>query len=244
MKDIWHFINNPALEQDDLGSTFKEKTIRLKNCFVFALICIIVYAALLWIADYLLKMVGIDIHLLELKDKENKQFSLTNLSVIQMWIVAAFLAPVWEEIEFRLLLNPKRIYVALSIALYYFLHSRTISFTKEKIISNPNDLIFAALQALFLGWILYTFLSESFLKEIKENKGKIMIWTSIIVFTYVHLHNYGDLTLSILLLSPLLLLYIFSVGWILTYLRIKNGIMWSITFHIIHNCLINSIKGF
>lgn len=243
MLEIWKFIKDPEPLRNT-KTDFKSKLRRFKKAFFFLLITLIIYTLILSALDKIFKYFDLNISVFDLKDTTVLNKLTAKYSIIQLWVITAIMAPIWEEIEFRLLLRPTRLYIAVSLSLFYLLHSGSISFKTEKFLNEPAVVAFSLIQAIFIGLFIYYILSESLLETLSYSKFKLMVWGSVIVFTYVHLKNYGDLNFLKLLLSPVLLLYVFIVGWLLSYLRIRNGFLWCVAFHALHNCLINSIKGF
>jgi len=66
---------------------------------------------------------------------------------------------------------------------------------------------------------------------------KIIVYLSTIIFAYVHISNY-NLTTMIIIISPILVLPQFVTGLILAFIRVKHGLIWSMAFHSLHNCIL------
>jgi len=69
-----------------------------------------------------------------------------------------------------------------------------------------------------------------------RNQGyfKIVFWVLTLLFGYVHLSNY-EITTSILLFSPFLVMPQIILGAILGFIRVKFGLIWAIALHAIYN---------
>lgn len=74
----------------------------------------------------------------------------------------------------------------------------------------------------------------------KPNSFKIAFYTFTIVFAFIHITNF-DITKSVLLLSPILVLPQLFAGIGLGYLRIKFGLRWAILLHCVYNTIFLSI---
>lgn len=61
------------------------------------------------------------------------------------------------------------------------------------------------------------------------------------IFALVHLFNYPTLSRAALLLSPLLIAPQFFLGALAGFLRVREGLIWAILLHSLHNLLLVSI---
>ena len=93
-----------------------------------------------------------------------------------------------------------------------------------------------------LAVILAPFLEELifrgpllFFKNSKYFSTALYIFT--IAFGLVHISNF-ELTTQVLLLSPLLVAPQVSVGFILGYIRVKFGLIWSMALHACYNMVL------
>lgn len=75
----------------------------------------------------------------------------------------------------------------------------------------------------------------------KPNAFKLGFYIFTIGFALIHITNF-ELTTSILLLSPILVLPQLFVGIGLGYLRIRFGLQWSILLHCVYNLIFLSIS--
>lgn len=151
-----------------------------------------------------------------------------NLTPWMKLLVGVILAPIYEEIIFRSLLKFKRINVVLFLI--------TISaFILYYIIKSKIEV------ALFLSILLLCFISilifysrnqiESFI----SSRFKYFFYATILLFGLLHTFNftgniYALLAFSFILGGPQLVL-----GYILGYIRMNHGLVYSILFHMIVN---------
>ena len=80
-------------------------------------------------------------------------------------------------------------------------------------------------ELIFRGPLLFFKNSEYF---------PIVLYIFTIAFGLVHISNF-ELTTQVLLLSPLLVAPQISVGFILGYIRVKFGLIWSMALHACYN---------
>lgn len=130
-----------------------------------------------------------------------------------------------------------------------FQHIPIWKFILLGVIINPffEELLFRlCLRFTLEDFTKYSILSVSFLdKQVMKRFGKyvtylwinkfhLIFFFSAIVFAYFHLSNY-ELSITIVLLSPLLVAPQFITGLFLGYLRVKYSFMLGYSMHAIHN---------
>lgn len=74
----------------------------------------------------------------------------------------------------------------------------------------------------------------------KPNSFKFAFYAFTIIFAFVHITNF-DMTNTVLLLSPILVLPQLFAGIGLGYLRIRFGLSWAILLHCVYNTVFLSI---
>ena len=154
------------------------------------------------------------------------------------FIIGCFFAPLLEEYLFRWQLTKRYAsiyFVMLSIAtmIIFGIESELISWV-----------IF--LTALAIARILHVILKKRSL-TLTHNLWKkcypVLFYVTAIIFGLIHLSNYKDLTLT----DPSIVFYMGSQlfgGLILGYLRIRQGIAYSILFHACFNLIALSLELF
>ncbi len=189
----------------------------------------------------------------QLLNFQNSSQSGNLLGIIIMLIfIGAFIciiAPVIEEIIFRLHLKLKNIYIALSFGIFigYFGISELTSSLLEKY-SSFDKLLQVALIFLvtIVATIILVILFQLILKytkfgnlisKIYTKKFAIPFYLSIITFGFIHILNFQNLPKFGFLAIPFLTLNQLWIGYVLVYIRMRFGIGYSILTHIIHNSL-------
>jgi len=174
---------------------------------------------------------------------------LETISSIPIWlflILASVQAPLTEEISFRLFLNPSKFKLSLALFgfCFYFLS-----------ILNSFDLVFSysfipILPILFSNIINSLILSITLYFTFKTNNNFYitifdyiktnffwLFYGSSVIFGLIHLQNFTklDFFTNYFWLLPILVLPQTIVGVVLAYIRVKNGIVWSIMAHSFYN---------
>lgn len=217
MSNDTHYFNLVKMEIIEYIIRPELKQIRKPTLlnFVVLAFCYIIVLIPLSIVEYLISIkFNISHHLIE-----NKTVGLILFGV--------FIAPVYEEIIFRLLLklDKKNIGVfTVTILTLIFL-----SFFKNKLI-----------YLFFLSVLLITIFSFFFFfkrkcKSFVNDNHKYFYWGSSILFGILHAANFSGniyliISLSLFLGSPQIVL-----GFILGYIRMNYGFLYGILFHIIIN---------
>ena len=148
--------------------------------------------------------------------------------VFFLFLSACFITPVLEEILFRapVIFSPKNISLFIG-GVSYIIITKTLHINSWKIL-----FLIGAISGVFIYKIWSTFLIK---KEIKilTTKKMIVVFTIItsLIFGAVHTLNYSEVNIySLILTIPI----VFS-GFGFAYIRIKNGLIWSIVLHSMHN---------
>lgn len=164
---------------------------------------------------------------------KNNRIQLSFLQVV-------FFAPLMEESLFRLLLKPKiknllAFSVISSLVIFYLFWK-----THYQIAT-----IWICLQivSLLLIWKRQSYFRQFY--RIYIRRFPYFFYFSIIMFGLVHLGNftYPEITIWIVLLSPLLILPQLIMGSMLGFIRMKWGIVYSILFHTMVNGIAFSIMN-
>lgn len=143
------------------------------------------------------------------------------------------IAPLIEEIIFRLPLSLKKEHIIISLSLL-----TTIFFGGNVAKWGQIEIIVFFKIIFFILLIIYIFykINLSHLTNIKENYFKYFFYVLTIFFGLLHVTNFlkyipnNFKLLSILFIIPQIVLAFFS-----GYMRIKNGFFWSVLMHIIFN---------
>lgn len=132
--------------------------------------------------------------------------ALAEYSVWQLMLIAVIGTPLLEELIFRFSLRFQTNPIA-GIA-------RLVS---PRIDPETDALLAADRRATWDNYFPYTFYGLA------------------IAFAFIHLLNYGDWTLGMLLVSPLLVAPQFVMGALAGFLRVRFGFVWAFLLHALHN---------
>ena len=160
-----------------------------------------------------------------------------NVDSIEAFLIASIFIPVFEEIILRLNLkiSKNNLLITFLIVLTFLMYKQTELIGKISYCS----------MILVLLAIFYLFST----KHLKYNKLKLVIgkfWENnfpiifhifCLSFGFLHLLNYEQMTPSLLILSPLIVLPQIIMGYALGYLRMNFGFSYNIAFHIIFNSI-------
>ena len=215
MKKIISFIVNPSLD----------KTHKKANVWVFILIItsVFIFDVFFVLSISFFKFENIKTSTDGLEFYKNKWF---------LYLIPCLLVPVVEELSCRLFLKKSLINSYISLSLITFIS--ILLFQNRKIYALDwyvlNTLVFS-----FVIWIsLFSF--RKYLANIKI-PDRTIFYASAVLFSLLHLSNYSfqinELPKYLFLIIPQL----FS-GLLYGYIRITNGITYSILSHSIHNTIL------
>ncbi len=222
--EIYLFLLNPEFVVHELP--FREKYKNLKAAFFLN-------AKMLLVWGIILAFISLIFSILELSSPfsilSQRFRSLKELPKLNALLFAVVLAPLVEELSFRGFLVFKRFMVGLSVGAF------TYSF--GQVLFHPYvSRYFIIATAFVVICITLLTLNEDRLKISLRSK-RWMLYFSCTLFALVHISNYDISNLSV----GLTLLLLFSVvpqgitGICLSYVRLKNGILWSMIYHSIFN---------
>jgi|TARA_B110000046_G_C12973045_1_gene389815 hypothetical protein len=198
---LWHFIKKPV----ELGEDSASLQVKIGTCLALFIIQI---PPLL----VLMVLVGGLEHLgLWEEDMHSLQKIFKEMEPALIFFFAVIMAPLFEEIMFRLILRFRSNFLILwsirLIALLQIDDKRTLLKTARKVWDK------------FYGWIFY-FMT--------------------LAFGLMHILNFEP-SLNIYLLAPILVAPQILIGINLGYLRVRFGLIWSILFHAFYNGILMSI---
>jgi membrane protease YdiL (CAAX protease family) len=166
------------------------------------------------------------------------QFS-SSLSESTILLYITIVGPIVEEISFRGWLTDKK-YLALlccfafSVLITEIILDDLIRLTINRWFRITLD----CLTGVSISSLLYRFWDRFIL--LLKSKFRYAVMFSCFTFAVIHILNYEIQQISLLSFLALLLIIlpIYLMGFVLTYVRLKNGLMWSIGLHILNNSLI------
>ena len=163
---------------------------------------------------------------------------LESVPAAQFLLLAVIIAPLTEEIVFRLPLRFSRQNILISIVFMLIPVSGLMVQGR-----NHQQIVFWGLWGL-IGAVLYGVWSR-ILCQINRRTGERwfarhlswLVYGSSIVFGLLHLMNFPR---SAWIAAPVLVLPQFTLGLLLAYVRIKFGFQWSVLTHGLHNFVASS----
>jgi len=215
MKKIISFIVNPSLD----------KAYKKANVWVFILIIasVFIFDVFFVLGISFFQFENINTSTDGLEFYKNKWF---------LYLIPCLLVPVLEELSCRLFLKKSLINSYISLSLITFI--LILLFQNRKIYTLDwyvlNTLVFS-----FVIWIsLFSF--KKYLANIKI-ADRTIFYTSAVLFSLLHLSNYSfqvnELPKYLFLIIPQ-----FFSGLLYGYIRIKNGMTYSILSHSIKNTIL------
>ena len=215
MKKLLSFIINPNLDQG-----YEKANVWV---FIFFIISILIFDVFFILGISFFNFENINTNIGGLEFYKNKWF---------LYLIPCLLVPVVEELSCRLFLKKSLINSYISLSLITFIS--ILLFQNRKIYALDwyvlNTLVFS-----FVIWISL-FLFRKYLANIKI-ADRTIFYASAVLFSLLHLSNYSfqinELPKYLFLIIPQL----FS-GLLYGYIRITNGITYSILSHSIHNTIL------
>lgn len=221
LKEIIVFAKAPNEEQDHLS--FIGKISKVLPAYLLCFLAVIITAILLLIVS---TIIGEDIG----KQRESLK---TFKSAFENFFLIVFLAPLIEELTYRLFLRRNIINISISL---FFLIYYTISILNDTSFYNlePSVLLpkmgMAAVPVLIL---LYFF--NSFFIWLKRINYKYIFWFSCMCFALMHLINFQPLSFYEKIFFPILVIPQFAYGFIFGFMRVKYGFFWGFLIHVLIN---------
>lgn len=161
----------------------------------------------------------------------------TNSSPLLTLIELAIIAPIIEEISFRLNLLFSKINFALSTCFLSFIAITLIY--NIGVFEISNESLYRAIFSVSLGIIIYInliyFVENRLMLFWKKNK-LFIFYTSLSLFSIPHVLNF-ELNEVPFWFIPIIVLPMVSSGIVYSYLRLKQGILSSLLLHSLVNLL-------
>lgn len=133
--------------------------------------------------------------------------------------------PLWQFIFFGVVINP----FMEELIFRFFLRFKATALTDYSLLST-----FAAGKRIMKN-------IEVCLTRVWKKKFRLIFFSSALLFATFHLSNY-ELSITVVLLSPLLIAPQFIMGVFIGYLRIKYNLMLGYFMHSIHNAFFISLS--
>ena len=215
MKKLLSFIINPNLDQG-----YKKVNVWF---FILLITSIFIFDIFFIIGISFFKLENIDISTGGLEFYKNKWF---------LYLIPCLLVPIVEELSCRLFLKKSLINSYISLSLITFI--LILLLQNRKIYSLDLYVLNTLVFSFFIWLLLFSF--KKYFVNIKIT-DRTIFYGSAILFSLLHLSNYSfqinELPKYLFLIIPQL-----CSGLIYGYIRVKNGIIYSILLHSIHNTIL------
>ncbi|MEO1653568.1 MAG: CPBP family intramembrane glutamic endopeptidase [Bacteroidota bacterium] len=219
LKDMWFFFKNPQPQPE----AWKSKSQAFKE---MGQILLIDYALMLLSTIPLLLFLN-----KEIMDSHKMDEVLKEFPPLMIFFYGALLAPVMEEIAFRLYLRFSPLNLMISFLLLSLFFGTMLP---TSLLYHPVFMVVALLLVLSFLFLFRKRIAQS-LEHFWRKQWAYIYYFSALLFGFFHLSNYELPVYQLILLSPILVLPQILLGFILGYLRIKRGILAPICLHILHN---------
>ncbi len=162
------------------------------------------------------------------KEFHIKQLEIVGLSARQKILLTVLFSPVYEEILFRSLLKFKKNNIILFIVTNLIIIIAAVIYSKITGVIILGILLFGLLSFLL-------FFGRNKIEQYMSSNFKYFFYVTAIVFGLLHSTNFTGNIYIIMAFSPILGGPQIVTGAILGYIRMKNGLVYSILFHILFN---------
>ena len=202
------------------GKIDKVKMLLYSYCYVYISFFFIAFIIIMPLDKIVVKILGQESILATLKSSYQNPQYFTFLNVV-------VLAPLVEEIIFRLFLDFKKnsIVISLIFAVYFVIGGR---FSFENLYNITN------LYRLFFSLVISFLYLKVFSKYefCIRPKFKIYICTcSIVIFGLTHLQNLDSINYKLLVFYPFFVLPQIIMAYFISNIRLKQGFFWGVLLH-------------
>jgi hypothetical protein len=152
--------------------------------------------------------------------------------------ITILIAPIVEELSFRSLLKPSKVNYTLSIGFMFYVG--VSYFFGSFYIIDENFIVKVGGVFIVMGVMVAFFEKRNWVKinSFGEKNFVLIFYVVSILFGYLHLLNFGDVSLDKMLFSPVIVFPFVVMGVVLGYVRIILGLKWAITLHVLFNAFI------
>jgi hypothetical protein len=209
MENFLIFIRNPVYNESYYG-------FNIRNFLSLLFMYFVVMIPLGLVFFFLLKVLNLEHKAIHLNFQEKLLYGI-------------LLAPIVEELLFRLILvfNKKNL-----IVLIFTTFALLVNFTLRE------EVVKIALFLLLAVNLIIVYKYENQCKVYFIRNFKVLFFLIAGLFAFLHFFNFLGISRSNFLFLPLLVIPQFILGLILGYIRITYGLVYSIFFHVLINCLI------
>ena len=153
--------------------------------------------------------------------------NISNHQVLSRFFIVTILAPILEELTFRLWLRVNKINVSISLAVFIALILKITGVLDVQ-------LWIRVFLILPIGIFLYYILSELHLSILKK-RFKVFVYFNFVSFGILHAFNYNFINFTDYFFIPHLIFTQIALGIYLSYSRLKYGFIYALLIHVFHN---------
>lgn len=221
---IYKFFLKP--EQDSFsGQTFTDK-------IKWLLFLHVIEMPLMFAVGYLQQVLA-EKGLLDLENHLVMKFIKENSKSVII-ILLILVGPFVEELIFRLPLRFKKAYFIPFILIFLF-YAGTLIFKTLHLSLAVSIPLFAGITAFSFLYIFNRNMAEKRETTLTANYS-FYFYSLTILFALFHLFNY-NYTPNLLIFAPIVVLPQFICGFLIGFIRIKQGFFWGFFFHALHNAV-------
>lgn len=209
------------------GVTTKEHYTILETIkFLIKLIVLLIASYIfVFMVFKVLKNYGVDI------PRPDRFDEIRSWSAFKIILYSTILAPILEELNFRLPLRYSKINFSILIGFIVYLLLRIVlNVEYEKPISYGLGVLICIIIYKLVSTKGFTLVSLFW-----KNNPLFIFYFFLFAFSLLHLGNHSKITLHLMLISPLLLLPKIIAGVFLSYARLKTTVISSIILHMLNN---------
>ncbi|MBD1398928.1 CPBP family intramembrane metalloprotease [Pontibacter sp. JH31] len=170
---------------------------------------------------------------------------INKYGIIGFYIISIIGAPVIEELAFRTLLVFSKINLTISSGFLFY--TLACSFTGFRYSLSHPIAYYNILGSCFCATLMWYYLSNkenySKLNYLWKSHFPIVFYSSVLLFAYLHLFNFGEITIIKIIFSPFIVLQFFICAIIFGHARIKLGLHWAIILHMMLNGFVTLIQS-
>ncbi|GER59123.1 CPBP family glutamic-type intramembrane protease [Patiriisocius marinus] len=219
LNNLWLLAKTGNVEQGK--SDFSKSFSLLIKLFIILILFKILYLAL---------VLGIELSASVTIPKVANDLEFDNYNGLLKFTLVALIAPILEELTFRLGLKFSKTNVLFFIAGITYIFLKIIIQLEWYIC-----LIMVAVITLLFSLVLKNKLLQK-LKDFWKKNRLLLFYFLLFSFTFLHITNF-KLDNAILIYLPLLMLPHLLAGFVFSYARLKSGILLAICLHVLNNGL-------
>lgn len=228
LEELRIFLKAPyALTLRESNDSFKVKLKSVLRVYVLCMAFLVGSAILIAITDTILFEI-MNLSLIKAIHLNREKFN--NYFGKQAWVYIALVAPLMEELIFRLPLsgNKNQFLFGVSFMVFYF---------SGNTLTNLEDFTFARVSISVLIYILlFMLLTKESFQKLRKKYFNVLCWGLIVFFSWMHINNFRPIHWGIIYVYPIYVLPQLFYGIGLSFLMVKyRNVLWPLLLHIFIN---------